>query len=258
MATIGDYDDNEEGYIDESIRWLSEERVGEIVRPGYLTVGQCALLIMASEGILPPTEPAVLENAVATYIMLIHRDISEGELTIQHPQTLLRYSEYLKMAASGLYGNDGDNMPMPDMGWLVPFNEAKRWCEEKGFKVDLSEARDGAVDALQANLPSAAESAENDTAEIASLFDPVHFNTLEKIFPTGADKWQNYSERATRNGLVAARQGRAMFNPYLAGLWWLDKQHPPGWDVARLRRVLAARLPDRSRGNEHLLTGELE
>jgi len=107
--------------------------------------------------------------------------------------------------------------------------------------------------------PAAPYTPVNDTAEIADLFDPVHYHTLEKIFFTGQEgEWKRYADKAKANGLISARAKRGLFNPYLAGLWWLEKQHPQGWDLARIRRALAKALPDRSRGNEHVLTGELD
>lgn len=100
---------------------------------------------------------------------------------------------------------------------------------------------------------------ENHEQELASMFDPVHYEALEKMLPSGRENgWRSFTEKAANNGLIAAREGRAMFNPMLAALWWLDKQHPPGWDLAKVNRVLAKNLPLRSRGNEHLFTGEYD
>lgn len=90
--------------------------------------------------------------------------------------------------------------------------------------------------------------------EPAALFDPVAPSTLEKMFPDGG-QWANHAERAARNGLSAAREGRGRFNPYLAAEWWVSNQAPDGWDRARCLRVLANNLPDRSRDEKHLLTG---
>jgi hypothetical protein len=93
-------------------------------------------------------------------------------------------------------------------------------------------------------------------ADLVKLFDAVTVPTLEKMFPARG-KWADWAERAHRNGLITARDGRAMFNPYLAGVWFLGKGLE-GWDLARCQRVLANNLPARSRGSEHLLTGGLE
>jgi hypothetical protein len=97
---------------------------------------------------------------------------------------------------------------------------------------------------------------EEDT-DLARLFDPVPVTALEKMFPSEG-KWAGWAEHASRHPeLKAARQGRAMFNPYLAGIWFARKGRS-GWDLARCRRTLANNLPDRSLDDKHRLTGELE
>ena len=100
---------------------------------------------------------------------------------------------------------------------------------------------------------------QNDDAEndFASLFDPVGTGQLEKMFHAGGD-WVKWAGKAKANGLISARAGRAIFNPYKAARWWLEKQNPAGWDWARCMRTLANNLPERSRESKHLLTGELE
>lgn len=98
-----------------------------------------------------------------------------------------------------------------------------------------------------------------DEPDLAALFDPVHYEALGKMFPCDRENgWRNFADKAASNGLIAARQGRAVFNPMLAALWWLDRQHPIGWDLARINRVLAKCLPHRSKGNEHLFTGDYD
>lgn len=88
---------------------------------------------------------------------------------------------------------------------------------------------------------------------LAGLFDPVTLAVLERIFPAGG-KWTKWGERAARNGLLEARQGRGLFNPYLAAMWFL-RQGESDWDLARCHRVLVKNLPARSRGEEYKLTG---
>lgn len=96
----------------------------------------------------------------------------------------------------------------------------------------------------------------NDDANFAALFDPVTVEALEKMFPASG-KWVSWAERAARNGLEKCRNGRAKFDPYKAGQWFLD-QGIAGWDIARVRRVLGNNLPDRSLDSKYLLTGELD
>jgi hypothetical protein len=100
------------------------------------------------------------------------------------------------------------------------------------------------------------DSSNDEDKNLSELFDGVGTEQLEKMFPSG--NWQALAERASRNGLGAARTGTAKFNPYLAAKWWLDKQNPKGWDLARCMRVLANNLPARSGDSRHLLTGELD
>jgi hypothetical protein len=97
--------------------------------------------------------------------------------------------------------------------------------------------------------------------KLAALFEPMPVEALAKMFPTdilySAKQWKIWTERAGRNGLKEARQGRAMFNPYKAGKWFVHNG-AEGWDDARLNKVLAKNLPVRSRDKEYLVTGELD
>lgn len=93
--------------------------------------------------------------------------------------------------------------------------------------------------------------------ELAALFDAVRKEQLEAMFPDGG-KWVGYAERAARNGLDVAREGRGIFNPYRAALWWLERHAPAGWTWARCARVLANNLPPRSHDSRHLLTGDFD
>lgn len=94
------------------------------------------------------------------------------------------------------------------------------------------------------------------TDSLARMFDPVTAAVLERMFPAG-DKWRDWAERAARNGLKEARQGRGLFNPYHAALWFL-LQGEPGWDLVRCHRVLARNLPARSQSEDYKLTGLLD
>lgn len=108
------------------------------------------------------------------------------------------------------------------------------------------------------NDDSTTTASRKDTDEqLAKLFDPVGKSQLEKMFPAGG-KWDVWTGKAKANGLYKAREGRAKFNPYRAARWWLDKQDPPGWDLARCSRVLSNNLPARSLDSKHQLTGELD
>ena len=110
---------------------------------------------------------------------------------------------------------------------------------------------------VETATPEHAVSSDADANEIlAALFDPVPVAALEKMFPaTGA--WENWAERAARNGLSVARESRGVFNPFKAAVWFMTK-NMPGWDWARCRRTLANNLPARTQDKAHLLTGELD
>jgi len=105
---------------------------------------------------------------------------------------------------------------------------------------------------------TATRSADDD---LAALFDAVGTGALEKMFPSSSNPaektWDRWAGRAKRNGLIAARIGRAKFNPYSAALWWFNQQNPRGWDWAHCKRVLAKNLPARSTNSKYLLTEEL-
>lgn len=95
-----------------------------------------------------------------------------------------------------------------------------------------------------------------DDADLARLFDPVSKEQLEVMFPDG--KWGSHANYAPRNGLKAARVGRAKFNPFLAARWWIDTRSPAGWDWSKCVRKLANNLPPRSLDSKHLLTGDFD
>lgn len=94
------------------------------------------------------------------------------------------------------------------------------------------------------------------TDSLATLFDPVPPAVLERMFSADG-KWAGWCERAARNGLKEAREGRGLFNPFLAALWFVQ-QGESGWDLARCYRTLARNLPPRSHSEEYRLTGLLD
>ncbi len=101
------------------------------------------------------------------------------------------------------------------------------------------------------------EAPQDADMRLAKLFDAVGTSSLEKMFPA-AGNWSKWTDKAKEKGLAHAREDRGKYNPYLAALWWLDRQNPDGWDRARCCRVLANNLPTRSKDSRQLLMGELE
>jgi hypothetical protein len=71
------------------------------------------------------------------FVRLALLDVAHGDLRVKHPQTLLPYSEYLRMARAGMFGPDGEDMPLANAAWLVPLDEAEQWFKSKGFPTDL-------------------------------------------------------------------------------------------------------------------------
>lgn len=132
----------------------------------------------------------------------------------------------------------------------------KRAAIESILKAYSAATSSGAPESAEPPAPVAAP-ADND-AELAALFDPVKTAQLESMFPSNGN-WKKWAERADRNGLKdAAKDGRAMFNPYRAAIWWLAAQGPKDWKSERCFRVLANNLPKRSIDSKHRLTGEYE
>jgi hypothetical protein len=132
-----------------------------------------------------------------------------------------------------------------------------KWAKDKGYSV---------AHLIPANAPIAkSEAISTETPNegapdevIAALFDALPITALEKMFPAKEGKWKSWAERAKRNGLITARIGRAMFNPYRAGLWFVRKGAEGGWDESRLNRALSNNLPARSKDNKPLLIGDME
>lgn len=113
------------------------------------------------------------------------------------------------------------------------------------------------VEAVPDTSPSGDDAEEQDTDDdtLAALFDPVPVDVLEKMFPADG-KWKTWTDRAARKGLIHAREGTAMYNPYKAGMWFVSNGRK-GLTIGHCRRMLANNhLPDRSLDKKYLLTGE--
>lgn len=173
------------------------------------------------------------------------------------------------MADEGVYDNDGDRIPIQDYGWLVSLDDAKQWLKSNNTSVNPDALEAEIADIIASADADIIPSAEKDEVGTdtspsgddcdkvrAALFDPLPVEALAKMFEA-AGKWKGWADKAKANGLIAARQGSALFNPYKAGVWFVLKG-AEGWDLARLHRTLTNNLPARSLDKKHLLTGDIE
>ena len=108
----------------------------------------------------------------------------------------------------------------------------------------------------EVKAPAAANEIDNDEL-LSELFDPVKVEVLDKMFPRNGGTWSSWTEKASSNKLITARDGRGLFNPYKAAIWFVSKGES-GWDLARCYRTLSNNLPARSRDKKNLLTGVIE
>lgn len=152
------------------------------------------------------------------------------------------------------------------VGWNMP-NEleelATNEVEEKRPDAPAPTANASAAkgEAAQGTNPNGDDAEKQDTDDhddtLAALFDPVPVDVLEKMFPADG-KWKSWTDRAARKGLIHAREGTAMYNPYKAGMWFVSNGRK-GLTIGHCRRMLANNhLPDRSLDKKYLLTCELD
>lgn len=142
-----------------------------------------------------------------------------------------------------------------ERGAVESLNDAPvdaRLCIDEGATAPQPAGRSGVRDP---------EVLDEDEAEWAQRFDPVPIAAMAKMFPAAHDpesslrKWRQWSEHAKENGLVAAKVGHGVLNPYRGAKWFLFNRRPPGWDWARCLRVLGKNLPERSAEWRDWLTG---
>jgi len=166
MAKLGD---QLEKYIDESMPYLFE-KLGDLTalkNHGCLTVAQCALLVPS---ILTSKQSDDASEMCAHYIQLALLDIAHGKLSPKHPETLLPYAQYLRMAETGMFGNDGENLPLPTANWLVSLDEAKRWLQSRDIQINFDE--------LNTELAKMADTGTESTDSLYTEPDKLIFQTL--------------------------------------------------------------------------------
>jgi hypothetical protein len=145
-----------------------------------------------------------------------------------------------------------------DLALLLP---KQNTLPEQQVEAALVIQTDGPKPRLVANTKDPKADDDDPDEALAALFDPLPVEALAKMFFTKNDcaieQWKKWADKASANRLKDARQGRAMFNPYKAGKWFVRKG-AEGWDDARLYRTLKNNLPARSRDDAYLITGELD
>lgn len=167
MAKLGD---GIEKFVDESAPFIIE-KLGDfsaLENSGHLTVAQCAFIAPSQMG---AENQEAGEEMADHYIKLVLYDIAQGNLDPKNPITRLPYSEYLRMMSEGLFGEDGEEMPLPTFDWLVSLDDAERWLQSKGIPADF----DGIRADLRGDVTSKGSLGGNkkkwDKAQLASLWE---------------------------------------------------------------------------------------
>ncbi len=116
------------------------ERAGDLTA---LTAHNCLTLIQFA-CLIPAHARGSVDPWVAldSYLRIAFLDVAKGLLQVKHPKTLLPWSQYLRMLEAGMYGEGGEDTPMPDGSWLVDLKEAQRWYEVHGISFDFSKVEE--------------------------------------------------------------------------------------------------------------------
>ncbi|MBA4142314.1 MAG: hypothetical protein H0X43_04740 [Nitrosospira sp.] len=165
MAKLGD---ETEKYVEESSPFLLE-KIGDFTaleESGHLTLAQCALIVPSQLWTKEQRNP---EEMADHYIKLICSDIANGNLDPKHPITRIPYSEYLGMMSDGLFGEDGDEMPLATFDWLVSLDDAERWFHDKGIPVNLDGLRAEPEDASGSDKSIRSNKKKWDKGQLKSL-----------------------------------------------------------------------------------------
>jgi hypothetical protein len=132
MAKLGDEIDK---HVEEGVPYIENMAdLSMLVKDGYFTVAQCAALMPAH---LPHGKQGSRSEVFEPYYVLACLDIARSELIARHPDTRLPYSQYLRMMEAGVYGEAGDEMPIPTADWLVSLDDAEKWLNSKGLDINF-------------------------------------------------------------------------------------------------------------------------
>jgi hypothetical protein len=132
---------------------------------------------------------------------------------------------------------------MEPSGIILHFTVANELPKGTMFVIRTEALRD-----FEQRLADREEQAEQEPVEdadkkMAAMFDPVRFDDLERLFPTG--HWKAWTNNAKRYpALHIARTAPAQWNPYLAAQFL--KKKVPNWTEEMINAALKKALPERS------------
>jgi hypothetical protein len=227
MAKLGDEIDK---HVEESMPFLENMAdLSTLVKDGYFTVAQCAALMPAH---LPSGKPEILEH----YYVLACLDIAHGELVARHPESRLPYSQYLRMMEAGVYGEDGDEMPVPTADWLVLLEDAEKWLHAKGININFEKLK-ADLEAEQVARIATVSVATHHEGKINNWEDQARL-IADECFDADTkngsrDSLKGYSERVMdkmqERGIrgprgIVANPKTVMREALQGGKWWKNKQ----------------------------------
>lgn len=184
-----------------------------------------------------------IDSAIRVGSIKITKEIRHNDLRLDFDHTRILKSDWIDWCYRNGYSELADRFTYPSNALQQETaEEIEAVAGTSLSSIDMEEQAPANVD-------------HNET--LAALFDPLPVEALAKMFITDVAQWEKWADRADRNGLKSARQGRKIFNPYKAGIWFV-RNGAEGWDDARLYRALANNLPARSSDKEHLLTGGID
>lgn len=226
MAYLGD---DEDAIVEESMRAF--ENLGDLSQlfeNGYFTVMQCAFLTAALKS------GGDLNLMADHYTTLVSIDIANGKLNPRHPETFLPYSEYLYMLKAGVYGEDGDSMPIATTNWLLPLEEVEEWLKSKSIHINFQALKNDIAKVRkfqEETLKSDANLIEKSWKENARKFalEYIERHRQNNLFPSQKDTCAHVETELRKHKIYGAH-GKPVSANYIErnairGEWW--KQNKP-------------------------------
>lgn len=227
MAKLGD---GEEKYVEDSVEFICDgdklSDLSAVIDHGCLTVAQCALIFPACS--LKGKKNK--QDTLSTYLLLVLEDIKAGKLNPKHPDSLLPYSAYLKMCASGMYGEHGERMPLPTADWLITLDDAEKWLISHGIQFNFDGMRADAakytnppIDVHAEPAPKLAVSDWREEARMIAL-EYIKKHQRNNLFPSQRDVCEKVAD-VMRERKIYGAQGKPLEPSYIqrnaiSGTWW--------------------------------------